>query len=197
MISTTAASRRLREQADRRKRIIEHTRALAEAEGWDNVTTRRLAEAIEYSQPVLYSHFPGGKTEIMNAVALLGFTELAAAATSAAAQHATDRPRLLAVITAYLDFAAANPAVYTAMFALPISARFASEHSDHELQTAFASIVTVLGQGSTPPRDVETAAELLWSSLHGLATLERDERLRQSAHHSRIKRLVDLFAEAT
>jgi Helix-turn-helix domain len=38
---------------------------------------RRLADAIEYSQPVRYSHFPG-KDGILAAVALEGFTELAA-----------------------------------------------------------------------------------------------------------------------
>ena len=31
-----------------------------------------------YTQPVLYGHFPGGKTEIMRTVALAGFAELAA-----------------------------------------------------------------------------------------------------------------------
>lgn len=42
--------RREREQAERE---------LAEAEGWNAVTARYLATGIEYSQPVLYSHFQG------------------------------------------------------------------------------------------------------------------------------------------
>jgi hypothetical protein len=33
--------------------IITTARKLAEAEGWDAVTTRRLSSQIEYSQPVL------------------------------------------------------------------------------------------------------------------------------------------------
>ena len=41
------------------------------------MTTRRLADCIEYSQPVLYSHFEG-KDAIVSAVALEGFGELAA-----------------------------------------------------------------------------------------------------------------------
>jgi AcrR family transcriptional regulator len=49
--------------------------SLAEAEGWDAVTTRRLATEIESSQPVLYSHFKG-KDAIMAAVAVQGFAEL-------------------------------------------------------------------------------------------------------------------------
>jgi Bacterial regulatory proteins, tetR family len=38
--------------------IITTARKLAEAEGWDAVTTRRLSSQIEYSQPVLYKHSP-------------------------------------------------------------------------------------------------------------------------------------------
>lgn len=35
------------------------SRKPAEPEGWSAVTTRRLASEVEYSQPVLYSHFKG------------------------------------------------------------------------------------------------------------------------------------------
>src|SRR6185437_14459684 len=185
MDTTTAAALRIREHADRHERIIARARALAEAEGWDSVTTRRLADAIEYSQPVLYSHFPGGKAEIMNAVALQGFAEIGTAM-SAASRRTSDRARLKALVTAYLDFAAANPAVYTAMFALPISARFASEQSEDELKVAFESIAAVLRNSAEPPRDVGVAAELLWSAMHGVATLERDQRLRPADHGRRI-----------
>ena len=69
--------RRARERQQRERLIVATARELAEAEGWDAVTTRRLAEAIEYSQPVLYSHF-SGKDAIVRAVALDGFTRLAA-----------------------------------------------------------------------------------------------------------------------
>ncbi|WP_342217184.1 hypothetical protein [Nocardia abscessus] len=39
------------------------------------MTARRLAERIEYSQPVLYTHF-AGKSVIVSAVAEQGFAEL-------------------------------------------------------------------------------------------------------------------------
>ncbi|MEV6899370.1 helix-turn-helix domain-containing protein [Amycolatopsis sp. NPDC051372] len=65
-------NRRLRKErgrADRKRRIVAAARELAEAQGWDAVTTRRLAALIEYSQPVLHSHF-AGKDAIMAAAAL-------------------------------------------------------------------------------------------------------------------------------
>jgi AcrR family transcriptional regulator len=70
------AERKERQRAERYELILVAARELAEAEGWDAVTTRRLAELINYSQPVLYSHFKG-KADIMAAVATRGFEELA------------------------------------------------------------------------------------------------------------------------
>src|SRR6202451_4662312 len=113
------AGARARRVAERRQQILDAARAMAEADGWTAVTSRRLADAIGYTQPVLYQHFPGGKTEIMRTVALAGFTELAAQPRAAVRDAASDRA-VAAVADAYLDFAASHPALYEAMFQLPI-----------------------------------------------------------------------------
>src|SRR5947208_6527143 len=107
--------RKDRERADREHLILATARELAEQHGWDAVTTRRLAESIEYSQPVLYSHFRG-KREIIGAVALEGATELAAAIRAATSRATGPRERVVALAHAYLTFAADNPAVYDALF---------------------------------------------------------------------------------
>lgn len=52
-------ARRAREGAQRHRLIRGAARELVEAEGWDALTTRRLAERVECSQPVLHSHFKG------------------------------------------------------------------------------------------------------------------------------------------
>src|SRR3954451_20402990 len=102
---------RARRVAERRQQILDVARAVAEAEGWAAVTSRRLADSIGYTQPVLYAHFPGGKTEIMRTVALAGFTELTAAM-KAAVRRETGAGAFTAVADAYLDFAAAHPSLY-------------------------------------------------------------------------------------
>ena len=79
--------RKERERADRERLIVATARELAEQQGWDAVTTRRLAERIEYSQPVLYSHFRG-KREIIGAVALQGASEMAVAMRASAVTRA-------------------------------------------------------------------------------------------------------------
>ncbi|KPC93108.1 TetR family transcriptional regulator, partial [Streptomyces sp. NRRL F-6602] len=84
--------RKERERADRERLIVATARELAEQQGWDAVTTRRLAERIEYSQPVLYSHFRG-KREIIGAVALEGAAELAASLRAATGAERDPRGR--------------------------------------------------------------------------------------------------------
>src|ERR1700752_4543157 len=100
------AGTRAQRVAERRQQILDAARAMDEADGWAAVTSRRLAEAIGYSQPVLYGHFPGGKTEIMRTVALAGFAELAPAMRAAVGRRTGTRA-VVAVAGAYLDFAAA------------------------------------------------------------------------------------------
>src|ERR687896_952920 len=102
-MSATSA-RRERQRAERHQLIIDTARELAEAEGWDAVTTRRLAERIEYSQPVLYSHF-SGKDAIVGAVALQGFTELAQRIRERVATASDARSAAAAVAGTYLQFA--------------------------------------------------------------------------------------------
>src|ERR1700730_11338831 len=112
------SSARAQRAAERRQQILDAPRAMAEADGWAAVTSRRLADAIGYTQPVLYGHFPGGKTEIMRTVALAGFAELTAA-TQAAMGSKTGRQAVAAIADAYLDFAATHASLYEAMVQLP------------------------------------------------------------------------------
>ena len=130
----------------------------------------------------------------MTAVAFVGFTEMATALT-AYSPRAGARTRLRAMVDAYLDFAAQNPAVYEAMFARPISAQFAGDRPSVELKAAFDAIEAVVPVG-VAARDRETTAELLWSSLHGLATLAGAGRLRAKEHDRRVTLLVELFLDA-
>ncbi|MBT2908823.1 TetR/AcrR family transcriptional regulator, partial [Streptomyces sp. McG8] len=145
--------RKQRERAERERLIVATARELAEEQGWDAVTTRRLAERIEYSQPVLYSHFRG-KREIIGAVALEGAAELAAELRAASASTEEARGRVTALARAYLDFAERNPAVYDAMFQLDGGLAFAAEDTPEALKDGFAALLETLrdvaGEGVEP-----------------------------------------------
>ncbi|WP_328390157.1 TetR/AcrR family transcriptional regulator [Nocardia sp. NBC_00416] len=176
-------SRRERERAERHRLIIETARELAETEGWDAVTVRRLADRIEYSQPVLYSHF-ADKNAIVTAVAEDGIGELAAAMGRARAACSTPSTALAAVAGAYSDFAAEKPALYDAMFAMTTDLKFGPD-APQPLRDAFAELVAVFAPFAGGD-DVETLTETGWSVLHGLATLERGGRLRPGLREQRL-----------
>src|SRR5271168_4954202 len=102
------ADRRLRERTARRHLITATARAVAEREGWDAVTTRRLSTEIEYSQPVLYKHF-ASMEDIVEAVALEGFGDLADTLSTARGGAGGAKEVLSRVAHAYLGFATENP----------------------------------------------------------------------------------------
>ncbi|MGW5387600.1 TetR/AcrR family transcriptional regulator [Nocardia sp. NPDC003963] len=179
----TVQTRRERERAERHRLIIDTARELAESEGWDAVTVRRLADRIEYSQPVLYSHF-AGKQAIVTAVAEDGCAELAAALRESRAATATESDALAAVARAYSEFATERPAVYDAIFAMSTDLQF-GPGAPQALRDAFAELVAVLGPFAGD-EDVETFTETGWAALHGLVTLERDGRLRPGHRDDRL-----------
>lgn len=158
--------------ASRRDQVIRAARDLAESEGWAAVTTRRLAGELGVTQPVLYSAFEG-RQALMDAVALDGFRDLARALESVDAFP-------MARMRAYLDFAAAHPRVYEAMFSMPSGLTFAAEDSPEPLHQAFAAVHAAFPDGDG------TRAEVAWSTLHGLATLRAGGRLRVSHAEARL-----------
>jgi AcrR family transcriptional regulator len=162
----------------RRDRVLGHARRIAEAEGWEAVTIRRLATELGVTQPVLYTAF-GKRQDIVDAVALRGFTELAGAL-------GTGDPA-----AAYLEFARAHPATYEAMFLMPTGLRFAAADVPAPMRVAF----TALGRALGIDDDVRT--EVAWSLLHGLASLDRAGRLSTGAHGRRLEELERLLGVLT
>ncbi len=183
--------RRERERAHRHQLIVTAARELAESEGWEAVTTRRLAERVEYSQPVLYSHF-NGKDAIVSAVALDGISELAGSLRQARQAASGPGHDLRAVCQAYLDFASERPALYQAMFVLPTDLKFASAETPPPLRAAFGEFVSCFRPDSERR---ELFAEVLWSALHGIAALAKSGRIPAEGQQERLDLLLSRMAD--
>jgi AcrR family transcriptional regulator len=177
-------------RAEREQQIVAEARAIAEADGWPAVTVRRLADAIGYSQPVLYSHFPDGRDGIVRAVAIDGFERLNVAL-AGAPRSASAAKRIRATVRRYVRFAHDNPAVYEAMFSMPTDLGFATRAAPAALRQGFAALERALGDSAN---DLETETELLWSAMHGLVELQRHARLRPSHEDARLRLLTALFS---
>ena len=163
----------------RRAQVIHAARDIAESDGWTAVTMRRLASEIGATQPVLYSVF-ASRQALIDAVALNGFRDIAAALEAVDASP-------MARMRAYLDFAAAHPRVYEAMFSMPSGLHFAADDTPEPLRHAFARVHDAFPDGDG------TRAEVAWSALHGLATLQAGGRLRTSHAQERLELLHDML----
>jgi AcrR family transcriptional regulator len=161
--------------------VIRAARDLAEADGWPAVTMRRLAGELGVTQPVLYSAF-ASRQALVDAVALTGFDDLAVALAGAAVAP-------MARMRAYLDFAAAHPRLYEAMFSLPSGLAFGADDTPEPMLRGFDAIRDVF-----PDAD-GTRAEVAWSAWHGLATLSASGRLRPSAVQARLDLVHDMLTK--
>ena len=179
----------MRDRQARRAQIIRAARQIAELEGWPNVTVRRLSDEISYSQPVLYAHFES-REGILAAVAIEGFEEMGLALEKAR-KRAKRGNAVEAVAAAYLEFAAASPALYEVMFSLGLTVPFDEPATPPELRFAFSQLLELFQEHGSKP---EVLTELFWASLHGIAELTRTRRFPPSRQKERVRALVELFS---
>lgn len=178
--------------AQRHQRIIDAARELAEHEGWAAVTTRRLSQLVGYSQPVLYTHFRSMQ-EVMDAVAIDGFATLAQHINAATEQVAPGRAAVAAALHSYAEFAAAQPAVFNAMFRTSKGLTFGAKAAAQQraafrgFERVIAPVAQQRGLG-----DSELVAEVIWAAIHGLSELGEAGRLRPAAAGDRLRLLTDL-----
>ncbi|MFI9810327.1 WHG domain-containing protein [Streptomyces sp. NPDC052301] len=189
----TIQTRRERERAERERLIVAAAKELAEAEGWGAVTTRRLAAEIDYSQPVLYSHFEG-KDAIMAAVAVQGCADLATELRAARSAARGTREALAAAAETYTSFARRRPALYDAMFTHLVDLPFATQEAPAPLEDAFGELLAVVDPVAADGEEPGLLTETFWAGLHGLATLMRSGRLPEHRHERRLALLVAYFA---
>ncbi|MEV6322759.1 TetR-like C-terminal domain-containing protein [Nocardia sp. NPDC051787] len=112
-----------------------------------------------------------GKSAIVSAVAEQGFAEFTAVVRQAHAAATDDVDRLRRVARAYLEFAAANPALYDAMFLLTTDLSFGLE-APVLLREAFAELEATFRLLVDDP-ELGTRTEVAWSTLHGDARTRR------------------------
>ena len=132
--------------------------------------------------------------DIIEAVALEGFGELAETLGQARRGAGEPQEMLARVARAYSVFATENPALYHAMFTRATRLPFTTEDTPVQVSAGFAelrgAVASVAGG-----RDVDTLTEVLWAALHGLTTLEHNDRLRPGRETERIELLVAQFCD--
>jgi AcrR family transcriptional regulator len=188
--------RREREREEVRRKILDAARDLFASEGYDRVTMRRIAEAIEYSPTTIYHHFED-KDDLVSALCEEDFRRLLGVF-EGQALPADPVERIRQLGRAYAAFGLQNPNHYRFMFMTAAKFQRVPEPSDSGLQSfrLFRSAVEkAIAGGQLRPGDPQTAAQVLWSSLHGavalLITLQAEHWPEGSAAPDLVERVIE------
>ncbi|NDO78931.1 TetR family transcriptional regulator [Kocuria indica] len=187
MTPAADSNARQRRFLNRRRELLNTALRLAEDEGWEAVTTRRLAEAIDYSQPVIYQHFEN-RDDLIRTLVIEGFIDLTNRIESVA--RSSSATPLQDLCRVYIDFGTSQPRLYEAMFTLPTAVPFADDDTPAEMRKAFDALAAIIAS-EAPEADAQGTAELYWACCHGLVTLLNARRV----PHERIEHHVRRVAE--
>lgn len=183
------AERRLREKERVKTTILDAAWAMVKKEGWQSLSIRRIADAIEYSVPVIYDYFEN-KEEILIEFAKEGFRMLARKIELAKAKKADPADQLKVIAYAHWDFACRHKEYYQLMYGvgmqgcevqkcLPEGATFRNLVMD--------PIIRIIKKGNNPQADPCLKYYTFWSILHGLISIKQ---LRGSGVSDEINKMV-------
>jgi AcrR family transcriptional regulator len=183
-----STERRLRHKQTVKQLILDKAQLIAVSEGWGAVTIRRLAEEIEYTLPVIYTHFKS-KEEIISEIAKYGFVLLEKSLTQSFNIDSKPRTNAVNLALAYCKFAQDNKALYQAMYGPDGISSFYKGNPIEGEQVFFLvknNLDSLVVNGAKIP-DTWQATKLIWSTLHGLVSLDFIGRISdQSTNQSEI-----------
>jgi AcrR family transcriptional regulator len=157
-----------------RTAILRAADALLTESGPDALTVRAIAERAGRSTMLVYSRF-GGKHGVVDALYVEGFRQLAAV--MRAGRTTTDPiADLRRCGLAYRKFALQNPTYYSIMFDRAIPefepSLEASVIASATLDVLAERVQRAIDAGKLPKRNAREIAACLWSTNHGVVSLE-------------------------
>jgi AcrR family transcriptional regulator len=170
--------RRERERQDVRRRILEAARDLFQRDGYERVTMRGVADAIEYSPTAIYYHFQD-KDELMECLCREDFSRLLGAFRKA---RLPDDPleKIRIIGRTYVEFGLEHPNHYRFLFMTPpFGGKDAppdrSGQPPHPGEESYAVlhrlVEEAIAAGRLKPLDPHLVAQVLWTSVHGVTSL--------------------------
>ncbi|MDR3678755.1 MAG: TetR/AcrR family transcriptional regulator [Flavipsychrobacter sp.] len=181
--------RRQRQKDEVRTSIINAARTLVLEEGWQSLSIRRIAEAIEYSVPVIYDHFEN-KDAILTEFTMTGYDMLAKSLKQAKSQSDQPCQQLDAMANAYWNFAFENKEYYQLMFGLGMpnceSARSIPGLAEFG-ELLITSIKEVIASSPNQDKDPFLKYHTFWSVLHGLVSINM---MHKTTTHGNMNELI-------
>ena len=172
--------RKLREKQEKRQMILKAAMELLINEGFDNVSTRKIASKIDYSSATIYTYFKD-KDAILYELHIIGFDLLYKKQLSI--QNISDPlERLCQHGKEYLEFSMEYPEYYEIMFLIRIpSLDFQNspvwEQGERSYKILKKNVAECKKAGYFKNRESEEVTLTLWSVCHGMVSLYSRRRV--------------------
>jgi len=165
--------RKERQRKEVRDSILDAAWKVVNEESWQSLSIRKIADAIEYSVPVIYDHFEN-KEAILNEFNIRGFKLLGDKLKEAKEHHRKAALQLEAIAFAYWDFAFEQKEYYQLMYGLGMPS-CESLANVPEL-TAFIDVIhstieQLIKEGKAEQPNTWMKVHSFWSMLHGLVSI--------------------------
>lgn len=168
------AERRLRQKDEVRCSILATAWQIVRQDGWQSLSIRRIADAIEYSVPVIYDHFQN-KEAILLEFGKQGFALLIKKLQQAKATTENPGEQLMAMADAYWHFAFKNKEYYQLMFGLGIACceteKCIPERSVFR-ELVMLPIEAILKKHKNNQANACLKYHTYWSVIHGLISIK-------------------------
>jgi len=169
--------RRARQKEEVRNNIIYTAWDMVKKDGWQALSIRKIAEAIEYSVPVIYDHFEN-KEAILLEFGKKGFRKMGDKLEFARNQYTNPADQIRAMADAYWEFALNNVQLYQLMFGIGM-ASCESEKCTCEYNRFIDIMIDPIENELKLNNRTDVNACLkyhtLWSVLHGLVSIKISE----------------------
>lgn len=165
--------RRQRHKEEIKKEIICTAWDLVKKEGWQSLSIRKIADAIEYSVPVIYDHFEN-KEAILLEFAKKGFNMLFKKMLEAKEQISDPAEQIRDMADAYWNFALENRELYQLMFGIGMACceiDKAVPERDQFRAILMEPIERLASKSAQSDINVCLKYHALWSLLHGLISI--------------------------
>jgi AcrR family transcriptional regulator len=163
---------RLKEET--RINILDAALQIVKQEGWQALSLRKIADAIEYTAPIIYEYF-ANKEAILLELTRKGFLLLDRELQQAKAEHRLPAKQLEAMWLAYWNFAFDNKELYQVMFGVSTNCccELVNQLPEAELPwDAFTPAIGELMHIEDLDSDVIcTKYYTFWSVVHGLISI--------------------------
>jgi AcrR family transcriptional regulator len=166
--------RRIRQKEEVRSSILSTAWQMVKEEGWQSLSIRKIADAIEYSVPVIYDHFENKET-IMLEFAKEGFQLLSKRIQKAKEKSNTPVEQIKAIADAYWNFAFKNKEHYQLMYGMGMQGcemeKCFPERSDFR-SAVLEPVTTLISKSKNPDVNPCLKYFTFWSILHGLISIK-------------------------